>query len=34
MKLNVKLKNEQEVCISERALKEEQDQTPHTLKAI
>ena len=29
-----KIKNEHEVRISERALKVEQDQTPHTLKAI
>ena len=29
-----KITNEQEVRISEQALKVEQDQTPHTLKAI
>ena len=29
-----KIKSEQEVCVSERALKVEQDKTPHTLNAM
>ena len=33
-KMKLKIKNEQEVRISERALKVEQDQTPQTLKVI
>ena len=34
MKLNVRSRTKQEVRISEQALKVEQDQIPHTLKAI